>query len=141
MNTAVESDVKDVQERKETKAEAARRKKRAAEQLEGIEPLVNNLWYEAKYQTVPMFVAYFTHNQDDKSKLDPHFANYGLEDFDEQLQKAVLEMLDGHTLLYECVRRRYTWAEVPEALPQYLRNYLLEPTGLMLSCPKSVGTT
>jgi hypothetical protein len=117
---------------KETKAEAARQKKLAAEELEAMEPVVNSLWYEAKYRTIPVFVVYFTHNQDDRSKLDPHFANYGLEQFDEKLQTAVLEMLSGQPLLYEAVRRQYTWAEVPAALKESLESahYTLEATAI-----------
>jgi hypothetical protein len=122
----------DVKERKVTKAEAAQRRRRAAEQLKAIEPLVNSLWYEAKYQTVPMFAVYFTHNQDDKDTLDVHFANYGLEQFDKKLQNTVLEMVEGQPLLYEFSPREYTWSEVPEALKKSLESacYGLEVTAI-----------
>jgi hypothetical protein len=128
----VKKDVKEAKERKETKAEAVKRKKQIAENLEAIEPLVNSLWYEAKYRTIPMFVVYFTGNEHDRSKLDPHFENYGLEEFDGKLQKAVLEMLNGHPLVYTLVAPERTWAEVPEALKQSLQSasYGLEPTAI-----------
>lgn len=87
------------QQHKETKAEAANRKEIAKEQLEAIRPLLENLWHEAKGQTIPMFIGYCTQGQGDE-QVDVHFDGHGLEHLEEKLQDAFKRVINGQVLWY-----------------------------------------